>query len=105
METNAVEFTCTVVKTVPEPIITWIFKNKTLKDETLTTGLRKSVFRLSDVIRELLMVLTDVIENEFKSLRSSSGHLTVHCLKSSDVTLVYVVQAHHDTYICKYCIL
>ena len=85
-ETDTATFTCTFAATIPEPtVITWIFtsssENKTLKEETRGTGLRDSVLLLSDATRADDGAYRCVVKNEFKSVQSSPGHLTVQCMK------------------------
>ena len=84
-ETDTATFECTLAETVPEPTVTWIFtsssENKTLKEETRGTGLRDSVLLLSDVTRADDGAYRCVVKNEFKSVQSSPGHLTVQCMK------------------------
>ena len=83
-ENNAAQFSCAFHKdTAPEPTVIWIFISssgtKTLKGEPIGAGSRESVLKLSDVKRADEGAYRCVVENEFKSVKSSTAWLTVHC--------------------------
>ena len=78
-----VEFNCIFSMTVPVPTVGWIFTNsdghmQTLQEQTLLSGTRTSITRISSISRDKSGRYDCVVENEFDKV-TSSAHLTVQC--------------------------
>ncbi|XP_062500138.1 uncharacterized protein LOC134177381 isoform X2 [Corticium candelabrum] len=76
-----VEFNCIFSMTVPVPTVGWIFTNsdghmQTLQEQTLLSGTRTSITRISSISRDKSGRYDCVVENEFDKV-TSSAHLTV----------------------------